>query len=166
MTTTSIATVGKNELLQRARDFGNKTEADNGFPYKEAVREESDFFVGMLENAKDGTLSEIRDSAIATAASSAKKANIAALGGMGLVIASFLVPLPPAASLLRLGGIVAGFYVSNVVAGKAGREAAEQKKFASQLTEWETALAAGTSAPQPTPAPAPAPAPQPAPAQP
>ncbi|MBM3465684.1 MAG: hypothetical protein FJX76_26635 [Armatimonadetes bacterium] len=155
----SLVNIGKNELLTKARDLSNKVESDQGFPYKEAVRDESDFFVGMLENANDGTLAEIREAAIQTSAKASKKAQIASVAGMGLMVASFLVPLPAGMSMLRLGGMIGGMVISNMVGGKAAREAAVNKKFASQLTEWETALASGQSAPQ---QPAPAPAPQPA----
>lgn len=152
MSTISSVSISRNDLLTRAKDFSTKVENDGGFPYKEAVRDESDFFTGMLENAKGGTLGEIRDNSIATSAAASKKASIASMAGTGLLVASFLVPLPASASLLRLGGIAGGFILSNIVGGRAAHEAAEQKKFAGQLTEWETALAAQAPAPTAQPA--------------
>lgn len=154
-----IATVAKSDLLARAQAFENKVEADASFPYKDAVRDENDFFVGMLERSTGSTLGEIRDNAIATSAKASKKAQLFALGGTALLIGSFLVPLPGNASLLRLVGMGAGFYMSNIVAGKAGQQAATNKKFAEQLTEWETALSSGQQAPAQPPAAQPAPAP-------
>jgi len=154
-----VASIAKSDLLARAQAFENKVEADGGFPYKEAVRDENDFFVGQLEKASGNTLSEIRDAAVATSAAATKKAQIAGIAGMGLLVASFLVPLPASAGLVRLVGMGAGFYISNIVAGKAAQQAAVNKKFAGQLTEWETALSNGAAAPSQPPAAQPAPAP-------
>lgn len=155
----AVTNIAKTDLLARAQAFENKVENDGGFPYKDAVRDENDFFVGQLEKASGNTLSEIRDAAVASSAAASKKAQLFSIGGTALLVASFLVPLPANASMLRLVGMGAGFVLSNIVAGRAAQTAAVDKKFAAQLTEWETALSNGAAAPSQPPAAQPAPAP-------
>ena len=166
----NVANVTRGELLRLAKERQEQVKGDQTFVYQRAYKNENDFFVKMLDAAPDGTLQEMRASAMACSQAQSKKARIASIGGLVLMLGSAFAPLPASLSMLRLVGMIGGMYIGMAVSGRAAQAAGDQKYFASQLGEWQRSLdaAAGTPAPpQPAPQPAPQPeqpAPQPAPA--
>lgn len=145
--------ISKSDLLARARDFQTSASANAAIPYQKSLKAENDLFIGRLQAAPDGNLSDIKACALKQSAALNKKSAYANWGGLGLMAAGWLAPIPGPA---KIAAFVAGFALSQIVGGMAGRAAEDKREFASQLGEWQRSIDATSGQPAPAPAPAPA----------